>query len=101
MKANIAALKNSTQENGGIPKKQDEESKVKITASEEQKREDKDQASDESGSGGSESSSESHLITITERTFEESRTGLNSSQVSVSQMLMDDLKLILSNQNHK
>ena len=40
----------------------------------------------------SDTNSDSHLITITERTYEESHTEANTSQVSVSQMLMDDLK---------
>lgn len=57
----------------------------------------KSSSSNNSGNTGDDPSDEedSHLITITERTYEESCTCLNSSQVSqvsVSQMIMDDIK---------
>lgn len=37
----------------------------------------------------------SHLVTITERTYEESRTNLTSSQVSLSAMMLEDIKQVV------
>lgn len=64
----------------------------------------KSSSSNNSGGAGNALSEEedSHLITITERTYEESCTVMSTSglsQVSVSQMLMDDIKQKLQSKN--
>ena len=64
----------------------------------------KSSSSNNSGGAGNALSEEedSHLITITERTYEESCTAMSASglsQVSVSQMLMDDIKQKLQSKN--
>lgn len=64
-------------------------------------------SSSSNNSGGDDDLSDeedSHLITITERTYEESCTAMNTSglsQVSMSQMIMDDIKQKLQNKNLK
>jgi hypothetical protein len=55
---------------------------------------------DDDSSGGRSSNAESsavssHLVTITERTYEESRTNLTSSQVSLSAMMLEDIKQVV------
>ena len=61
-----------------------------------EKASDEDVDEDEAEEQDDDEEEDSHLLTITERTYEESCTNLNASpshsQVSLSQMMLDDIK---------
>lgn len=54
-----------------------------------------DDDSDEDSNPEDSSIVSSHLVTITERTYEESRTNITSSQVSLSAMMLEDIKQVV------